>query len=553
MQRTFFSLAILILMFSLAISLAVPVDPVLAADMPRGARETSSPTGTAVAPVTTITVTSGTDPDDSSSKTCYTDPPGPAGPAASPCTLRRAIVEANALAAAARPILINFNIPTDPAHGYVAALGIWKIQVYNTTKTVVLGRLADGKIIIDGTTQPGGRTTGPKIFILGPGTGQKDGLVVGDVAGDDYNELRGLAFQNFKSHVLINTNYNVIESNWFGLNDDGTAPHLRGNNPQDGSGNTGVVVSAGANHNTIRVNAFLGLDGVAAVLRDSANTFANNRIGLAADGRAVGKQSDSSLVCTPVDWLGGGGIRVEGQNQIIENNVIAALRQEISGTSMQPEAITASGVGHIIRNNRIGLDATGATVGICGRGIYLISAPKDMRVSNNTVVEPRLAAISLNDALYNGNTLRGNIVTKISPWPQVSGVARPEDAIQLMPSLPDPLENFKPATVTAIHGTVVSGVAGESSPCPDCVIELFLDDRDSIKEALQSLAVVTANASGNWTATLPAALGPGQGVRTTSTTAQYNTIPGMNAGTTTGLSELYAAGHKIYLPFVRRK
>ncbi len=552
MKRTFLFPMILILTFSLSISPAGSAGRVLAADIPHGAEETSPVIVPAVAPVTTITVTSGTDPDDSSSKTCYTDPPGPAGPPTSPCTLRRAIVEASALLAAARPILIRFNIPADPAHGYVAALGIWKIQVYNTTKTVVLGRLADGKIIIDGTTQPGGRATGPKIIIVGPGTGQRDGLVVGDVAGDDSNELRGLAFQNLKDHVYINTNNNLIEGNWFGLNDDGTAPYLRSNNPQDGSGSTGVVVSAGANHNTIRANAFLGLDGVAAVLRDSANTFANNRIGLAADGRAAGKQTDPSLVCTPVDWLGGGGVRVEGQDQIVENNVIAALRQEISSTSMQPEAITASGVGHIIRDNRIGLDTTGATVGICGRGIYLISAPKDMRVSNNTIVEPRLAAISLNDALYNGNTLRGNVVKKTSPWPQVSGVARPEDAIQLMPSLPDPLENFKPAKVTAIHGTAVSGVAGAGSPCPNCVIELFLDDGDSIKEALQSLAVVTANASGNWAATLPAALGPGQGIRTTSTTAQYNTIPGMNAGTTTGLSELYAAGYKIYLPLVRR-
>jgi hypothetical protein len=211
------------------------------------------PESAVTTPTTIITVTSGTDPDDSQSKTCYTDPPGPAGPPTAPCTLRRAIIEANNLAAGARPILIKFNIPADAGQGYVAALGIWKLQLHSTTQTQALPRLADGQIIIDGTTQPGGRPSGPKIIIVGPGTGQKNGLLVGDVAGDNSNEIRGLGFQNFKDHLTINTDYNVIENNWFGLNDDGTAPHLRNGNPQDGSGSSGVAISAGADHNTIRL------------------------------------------------------------------------------------------------------------------------------------------------------------------------------------------------------------------------------------------------------------------------------------------------------------
>ncbi|MCX6030271.1 MAG: right-handed parallel beta-helix repeat-containing protein [Chloroflexi bacterium] len=511
------------------------------------------PASVATIPTTVITVTSGTDPDDSQSKTCYTDPAGPAGPPTAPCTLRRAIVEANNLSAGARPILIKFNIPQDPAHGYVAALGIWKIQVYNTTQTVALGRLADGRIIIDGTAQPGGRATGPKIIIVGPGTGQRNGLVVGDVAGDNSNELRGLAFQNFKDHLLVNTDYNVIENNWFGLTDDGNLPYLRGGNPQDGSGSSGVAISAGADHNLIRTNVFLGFDGVSAAIREAANTFSENLVGTTADGRTPGKQTDPSLICTPVDWLAGGGVSVEGQGQVIENNTFAALRQEISATAMQPEAIRASGTGHFIRNNRIGLDGHGNEVGICGRGVYLISSPKTMQVYGNTFVETRLAAISLNDPLYDANTLRGNTIKKTSPWPQVDGSAKPENAIQLNTSLPDAFENFKPAAVTQIAGVTVSGTSGAGSACPNCVIELFLDDNDAIQEALQSLAVITATASGAWTATLPAALAAGQGIRTTSTTAQYNTIAGMSAGTTTGLSDLYAPMLKTYLPAVAKK
>ena len=215
---------------------------------------------------TVITVTSGTDPDDSLSKTCYTDPPGAAGPPTTPCTLRRALVEASALSAGARPILIKFDIPADPAHGYVSALGIWKIQIYATTQTVVLGRLKDGQIIIDGTTQPGGRSTIPKVFIVGPGTGQKDGMVVGDVAGDDGNEIYGLGFQNLRTHLLLNTDYNLIANNWFGLNDEGTGIYLRNNNPQDGSGSSAIAFAGGtgaAEFNTVQNNVFAGFDGVA--------------------------------------------------------------------------------------------------------------------------------------------------------------------------------------------------------------------------------------------------------------------------------------------------
>jgi hypothetical protein len=106
--------------------------------------------------------------------------------------------------------------------------------------------------------------------------------------------------------------------------------------------------------------------------------------------------------------------------------------------------------------------------------------------------------------------------------------------------------------VTTLNGTAVSGVSGDSSACPNCVIELFLDDTDAITEALQSLAVITATADGSWTATLPFALANEQGLRTTSTSAQFGTIPGISKGTTTGLSKLYGVQYRIYLPLVLR-
>ena len=92
---------------------------------------------------------------------------------------------------------------------------------------------------------------------------------------------------------------------------------------------------------------------------------------------------------------------------------------------------------------------------------------------------------------------------------------------------------------------------GIGSPCPRCVIELFLDDVDGVKETLATLAVVNADADGDWTATLPAPLAPDEGLRTTSTTTRFNTIPNMSAGTTTGLSRLYRSPSYIFLPVVR--
>ena len=157
-----------------------------------------------------------------------------------------------------------------------------------------------------------------------------------------------------------------------------------------------------------------------------------------------------------------------------------------------------------------------------------------------------------NDPFYLANTLHNNIIKKTTDWPQIQGNPEKEDAIQFGPSVPDALRDFNPAKVTSIEGTTVSGTSGTNSLCPNCLIELYLDDTDNVVEALQLLGVTTAGSNGNWTATISAELQSGQGIRTTSTTAQYNTIPNMSAGTTTKLSELYTSEIAVFLPFVIR-
>jgi parallel beta-helix repeat protein len=500
-------------------------------------------------PATIITVTSGLDPDNSKSTEC-------ADVGVAECTLRRAIVEARD---SAKPVLIRFNIPEEVSEGYDSQNDIWKIQTTTTSDNAVFRRL-NGQIMIDGSTQPGGRGTGPKIVIIGPSV-RKAAFIVGDVAGDNDHIIRGLAFQNFDVSIYVNHDNNLIENNWFGLSDDGTTPDYFNDEEDYGSGDSGIALLASASNNQIQNNVFLGLYGVAAAIRGDLNTFSMNFVGTAADGTVPGKETDPNLICKSVDWLGGGGITVDGDDHTIDSNIFAGLRQDIFSISTPPSAIQVGGDGHTISNNQIGVDSADNQVGVCGRGIYLISDPENNQVTTNTIVYPGLSGISLNGALYDANTLRSNTIKARSEWTQIEGNAKPEDAIQLGAGLPDAFEYFLPAKVTDIDGTSVKGESGTGSPCPNCVIELFLDDTDVVTEALKSLAVVNAGSDGKWTATI-GAISENQGIRTTSTTVKFGTIPNMDAGTTTGLSILYTKGggngepgdgNQLYLPLVVNK
>ncbi len=495
-------------------------------------------------PATTIVVNSGLDLDTSDGTTCATQP----------CTLRRAVIQARN---SPKPVLITFDIPATAAEGYDADLQIWKIQFIGISSNAnATLRYLNGDITIDGSTQPGGRADGPKIILVGPGTGQWDGLKLGETGTQNANVIRGLAFQMFKTHIYVNSSSNAIEDNWFGLSADGTDIVLRGGGADDGSGNTGVSVGANIANNVIQRNVFSGIAGVAAAINGNNTTFAQNYIGTIANGTVPGKLTDPNLICTQWDWLGGSGISVSGDGNLIAENIFAGLRIAVEPPTIQADTIRLGGDNHVVQNNKIGLDAANAEIGVCGRGIYLLGGTEFNQIITNQIIRPGLSAISLNDtpvvSTSDANTLRGNIIEKLTPWGEIEGNNSPEDAIQMTKSLPDAFRNFEPGQVTEIDGTAVSGTSGVGSPCPNCIVELFLDDTDTITEALQSLAVVTANASGNWTAVIPTELAAHQGIRTTSTTTQHNIIPGMSLGTTTGLSVLYISNYQAYLPMVRK-
>ncbi len=440
-------------------------------------------------------------------------------------TLRQAVVNARS---ASKPVKIEFDIPTT-CPSYNAALKVWKIE---------FERLAPGgagntlrqlnrEITIDGSTQPGGRNDGPKIILYGHSlTGSEKGLTLGENQTQNGNVLRGLAFQNFSDSVTISSRENLIEDCWFGLNDEGTEPLFRANNPQQGSGYNGVAFSTVAldnGNNVVRDNVFLGFFGTAATIRGRDNVFTGNYVGTAADGTVTNPG------CTEDHWLGGGGVTIQGRRHLVENNLIAGLRWDQFIESQPPNALTVtaddfSNAGHTIRNNTIGLDMNDEEVGSCGRGITLNNNMRNTLIENNTIVNTAQAGIFLNGGMYNQCELRSNIIRGTT--------------IEYGDGLPEDFAEYLPAKVTSIDGTSVSGTSGDGSPGPNNKIELFLDNTAFPEEALESLAIVTADTDGNWQATLSAPLAAGEGIRTTSTTAQFGTIPGISANTTTKLSEV---------------
>jgi hypothetical protein len=251
------------------------------------------------------------------------------------------------------------------------------------------------------------------------------------------------------------------------------------------------------------------------------------------------------------------GITVaDNDNQIggptaAEANVFAGLFLDVAPGTTQRPVMDVSGDGHLIQHNVIGLDVNGDLVGVCGRGLDFGTAPSDMQVLDNLIVEPGLSAIFMNGSTLNGNTLQGNIIERASAWPGEQGFNNfPEDAIAYGATVPPALETFQPARITDVSGTTVSGTSGEGSNCPLCVVEIFLDDTDSVTETLQSLDLVTAEANGQWVAALPAPLEAGQGLRTMSTVPDSFTIIGLDAGTTSNLSALQAARYQVTLPIV---
>ena len=501
---------------------------------------------TTVITVTTTSDTSG----DSQTATCYYD--GSIYFSTPSCSFRRALVEAMARPAADRPVLIAFNIPVTDTNYSREVSGTWTIMIDADLPALTTEYLVDrdnGLTTIDGDTQPGGRTDDPKIIFLDSDDSDATNYSLEVESGQ--NTIRNISWRGggmiFLKEVSGRGGYNTVDNVWIGLSDDGQELAFR--DPDDkGRLATGGGVKATSDGNTIRNNAIAGAYALAIDIDGGDdNIVESNFVGTRADG-TVPSVSEAikcvrSLTYVPTSWYGGWGIGLSGSRNQIISNTIAGLHRMQTANETPPIALDIYGSDHIIQYNIIGRDGAGSDVGVCGQGMKV--AGDSTEILDNTIVDskpgftdasnnnPTKGAIYVNDSspTFDQITIRRNVV-----------ITSPEEVIEFGPSIPDALRLFEPAQVTQIDGTEVEGTNGDGSPCPGCLIDLYLDDRNDNQEALEWLTSATADSNGDFTATLPRSLTGSEGIRTSSTSQDYFVIGDYGPGTTTDLSELYVPG-----------
>jgi subtilisin family serine protease len=507
---------------------------------------TTAPAAPAYTTVITVTTTEDTSGD---AQTATCNYPGGIYFSTDSCSFRRALVEAMARPPADRPILIAFNIPVTDTNYSREVSGTWTIMIDAALPALTTEYLVDrdnGLTTIDGDTQPGGRTDGPKIIFLdSDNTDMTDYSLEVESA---QNTIRNISWRGggmiFLKEVSGKGGYNTVENVWIGLSDDGQEIALRKpTEPQRLA--TGGGVKMTSDGNTVQNNVIAGAYAMAIdVDIANDNVIVNNFIGTRADG-TVPDVSDAlkclrSMTYFPNNWYGGWGLQITGSGNQVLSNTIAGLHILQAVDDTPPIALDIDGADHLVQYNVIGRDSAASDVGVCGQGIKV--AGSNMQILDNTIVDskpgfvsagstnPTKGAIFVNDSspAFDQVTIRRNVV-----------ITSPEEVIEFGPSIPDALKLFEPARISLIDGTTVEGTSGDGSPCPGCLIDLYLDDRDDNQEALEWLASATANANGDFTATLPRSLTGNEGIRTSSTSQHYFIIGDYGPGTTTDLSELY--------------
>lgn len=447
------------------------------------------------------------------------------------CTLRRAILEAAARPQADRPITIRFNLAANDPNKDKVVSGTWTLPIAATLPPLKTDTILNknGQVTIDGDTQPGGRTTGPKIIL----DTNDNSLQVESTN----NVIRNLAFKG-GGVIFLKEDDNTVERLWMGLSDDGQSIVFRTPaNPLRMAGG-GIFISS--NNNTVQNNVISGAFARAIDIDGGDNNLiTRNTIGTRADGTvptvATSAQCLRSLSLDPQNWYGGWGIALSGSNNQILQNRIAGLHIIQSQNDTPPMAIEIFGADHEVRGNVIGVDSANKRVGVCGQGIKVSGS--GTQILNNIIVgsrtgfedgEPTAILASDTSPLFGQITVRGNLIE--------SG---PGKIYEFGPGIPAVLRTFNPAKFTNISGTTITGGSGDNSPCPGCLIDFYRDDSDEIGEALEHLGSVVADNNGNFTITLTQTLPSGVGVRTSSTTQAAGIIGSYGAGTTTKVSKLY--------------
>ena len=484
---------------------------------------------------TTITVDTSADLDTSDNKTCTFTSGAIFTPGVGGCTLRRAIVEASARPQADRPIAIVFNLANSDPNANQDATGTWTLELDGPLVLKLPTILeSDGSVTIDGSTQPGGRNAaaGPKIII----DTNDNSLEV----ESENNIIRNLAFYG-GGVIFLKEDGNTVDHIWMGL--DGTGQEIVFRTPAQPNRMAGGGIFISSDNNLVEDNTISGAFARAVDINsgNSNNIVQNNQIGTRADG-TVPEVPPASLCARMFSldtdqWYGGWGIALSGSNNQILNNRIAGLQIVQSENDTPPMAIEVFGNNHEISGNIIGVDTDGNEVGVCGQGIKV--AGNGSQIVDNQIIRSRagfeddaMTAIMAADTspTFGAVTVRRNIVKE-----------GPGNVYAFGPGVKSALRLFEPAKITSIIGTSVIGTSGDDSPCAVCLIDFYSDNIDANGEALTYLGETTSDSNGDFTFTLPSALGANMGIRTSTTVSSTGPITGFGAGTTTKVSKLFLA------------
>lgn len=485
-------------------------------------------------PQTIITVDTTTDPDsDSITKTCGFS--GGVFQEDTPCSFRRAVLEAAARPQADRPILIQFDIPTDEP-GYDGTLDVWTLTVDDTLPPLETDTILDinGQVYIDGSPDLGdpafgGRTDAPRIIINSDYSLEVE---------SENNVIQNLAW-NGGGVIFLKEDNNTVENIWMGLTAEGDDILLR--EPGNPFRMAGGGINAASNNNVISGTVVAGAFARAIDVQGDNNLVTNNYVGTRSDGTVPAVAENikclRSLSYDPNNWYGGWGLQIAGSNNQVTNNVIAGLHIVQTENSTPPMALEVDGSDTTIENNRIGVDAEGNEVGVCGIGT-LVSG-QNISIVDNLYVDTRKGfeeaqsdtAIYISGSNSDQIAARRNIIRDGT-----------EKAINFAGTIPDAWRFFEPAQITSISGTAVAGTNADGYPCPNCEIDIYLDDTDELQEALAHVTTVTADANGDFSFTLPAPLESGQGLRTVSVSQAFGVIGNRGSGTMTQMSDLFLPG-----------
>ena len=223
--------------------------------------------------------------------------------------------------------------PADP--NYDAGLEIWEVQIDEShVWELKRNNITEdgGQVTIDGDTQPGGRSDGPKIMV---NTNRDNSPIFGrslEVRTSN-NTIRNLGFIG-GGQIILYEGGNTVEKVWMGLTADGSGLSLASDASSQAERSLargGIIMpNEKSDNNTIQNNYIIGASERAIRITSSGdnNVIQDNFIGMNADG-LVPAPFDSGVDCSrELDynsslWYGGRGIQVTGSNNTVINNRLA--------------------------------------------------------------------------------------------------------------------------------------------------------------------------------------------------------------------------------------